>query len=221
MRISALVDPSANRRITEAGARVGEITLGGTIGFVVFVGIFTGIGLAMIWVVVQRWLPQDRQYRYLAGAVIGIAMGGRFAIDGRNVDFLILGPKAVQVAIFLALAAVTGAAVVGIDGRLESRLPLQRRSAVAWYWMVAGLGLAVTVPGLMLLFTNGGCQCASPPRLPGAALVVVAGLTLWAWIAESRRIALPQWFDAAGRLSVFTMVVAGLFHLGGEIAHFM
>jgi hypothetical protein len=221
MRISALMDPSAGRRMTEAGARVGEITLGGTISFVIFVGIFTGIGLALIWVVVQRWLPTNRGYRYSAGAVIGIAMGGRFAIDGRNVDFLILGPKAGQVGIFLLLAAMTGVAVVGIDGRLERSLPRQSSAALAGYWAIAGLGLLATVPGLTLLFTNGGCQCVSPPRLPGAALIAVAGWTLWAWIAEYRRVATPPWLEAAARSSVFAMVVAGLIHLGGEIAHFM
>jgi len=221
MRLSALMDPSARRRTTEAGARVGEITLEGSIGFVVFVGIFTGIGLALIWVLVQRWLPANRAYRYLAGAAIGIAMGGRFAIDGRNVDFLILGPQAAQVALFITLAATTGAAVVAIDDRLERRLPVARRPALALFGAFAALGLVVSGPGLVLLFTNDGCQCASPPRLPGVALILVAAWTSWAWIAEVRQRRAPAWLDTAARLSVVFMVIAGLFHLGGEIAHFM
>lgn len=42
MRLLTLTSPDAERALTEAGARIGEITADGTLGFVVFVGLPAG-----------------------------------------------------------------------------------------------------------------------------------------------------------------------------------
>ena len=42
MRLLAITSPDAHGAITEAEATIGEITLGGTLGFVVFVGLPAG-----------------------------------------------------------------------------------------------------------------------------------------------------------------------------------
>jgi hypothetical protein len=218
MRLAALIDPSARGRTTEAGFSVGELTLGGTVELVLFGGIFTGIGLAIIWVIVRPWLPNRGAVRYLVAALIGVAMGGRFAIDGRNIDFFILDPAWGQVTIFLVLSALTGAAVVAVDGWLERRLPPPRRHLMIGYGIVAAIGLILTIPSLLLYFRADDCACVSPPRLVGVFLVGLALLTARSWFVDDGSY---SWIARAGPIVLAGMVIAGLFHLGGEITHFM
>lgn len=218
MRIASLVDPSARGRTTEAGFSVGEVTIGGTIELVVFGGIFTGIALAIMWVIVRPWLPDRGAARYLVAALIGVAMGGRFAIDGRNIDFVILDPPWGQVAIFLVLAALTGPAVVAVDQWLEPRLPPPRRELMVGYGIVAAIGLVLTVPSLLLYFRADECACVSPPRLVGVFLIGLALLTARSWFGD---VGSSQWTTRAGPIVLAAMVTAGLLHLGGEITHFI
>lgn len=217
MRIASLLDPSARGRTTEAGFSVGEFTLGGTIGLIVFGGIFTGIGLAVIWVVVRSWLPNRAATRYLVAALIGVAMGGRFAIDGRNIDFIILDPAWGQVGVFLVLSALTGAAVVAVDRWLERRLPPARSNLTIGYGLVAAIGLILTIPSLLLYFQAEDCACVSPPRLVGVFLIGLTLLTARSWFAADAN---SRWILRAGPIVLTAMVIAGLLHLGGEIAHF-
>jgi hypothetical protein len=221
MRVASLIDPSARGRTTEAGATVGEFTLEGTIGLVLFVGLFTGIGLAFIWVVVRPWLPSRGLPRYLVAALIGLAMGGRFAIGGRNIDFFILDPAPGQVAIFLILAALTGAAVVTVDRWLELRLPPPRPDVIAGYGAVAIIGLLLAFPLTFLYFNAEDCSCVSPPRLVGVFLIALALLTAGSWFSSHSDSGPLRWSTRAGPVVLAAMVMAGLFHLGGEIAHFV
>lgn len=221
MRLSALLDPAARGARTEGGATVGEFTLAGTASFVIFVGIFSGIALAVVWVVAQRWLPRRSSSRYAVAAILVVAMGARFAIEGRNIDFLILDPKPAQVTIFVALAAATGALVVGSDRWLERRLPAASGSAAWWYRSIALIGALLTIPVVLGLFSSNDCSCVSPPRLPGILLVVTGITTAGSWILRIRGPGVPGWLLRAGGISLALMIVAGLLHLGGEIAHFV
>ncbi len=220
MRIAALLDPAARGITTEAGATVGEFTLEGTVGLVFFGGIFTGIGLAVIWVVVRPWLPGRRAARILVAGVVGVALGGRFAIDGRNSDFFILDPAWAQAAIFIVLAAVTGMAVVVVDRWLERRLPPPRTGPMVGYGIVAALGLLLAIPSLLLYFRSEDCACVSPPRLVGVLLIGLAVLTARSWVGGAGP-GSSHWMARAGPILLGALVVAGLLHLGGEIAHFV
>jgi len=221
MRISSLIDMQERALRTENGALVGELTLEGTLGLVVFVGIFTGIGMAVIWVVVQRWLPSTGVARYAAAGVVGVAMGGRFAIDGRNFDFRILDPAVGQATIFIVLAGITGAVVVRVDRWLERRLPRPTGMPLLGYSAVSLLGIVIAVPFITLYFNREDCACVSPPRLVGSLLIVVGLLTLFSWLREVRGSGSPGWMSNIAQIAVVSMTLAGLLHLGGEIAHFV
>ncbi len=220
MRLSALIDPASRGKMTAGGAVVGEFTLSGTLGLIVFAGLGTGVLLAFLWVIVRPWLPNRGLYRYLTAGVVSVAMGAHFAIEGRNIDFLILDPKFAQVAIFMLLALLTGLAVVAVDGFLERRLPAAAGAARGWYGLVALLGLLLAVPASRLLFSVDSCDCASPPRLPGALLILTGAFTAAAWMTGIQRGAVPGWIRIGGRGGAVAMVLAGLLHLGGEVAHF-
>ena len=65
----------------------------------IFVGLFTGLLVTPIWVIVERWLPSRGLARVAAAGVVAIGLGGRFGIEGDNFDFRILDPPLVQAAI--------------------------------------------------------------------------------------------------------------------------
>jgi hypothetical protein len=80
--------------LTEAEEEIGEVTLGGTIGLVVFVGIFVGAFGGLVYVIVRRWLPGRA---WSAGLVFGGGLLVVFArldpLDPDSVDFAVLTPR--------------------------------------------------------------------------------------------------------------------------------
>ena len=74
MRVLAATSPdSAQGRFTDAEFRVGEVTLDGTVSFVLFVGLIGGILTVGAWVVLRRWLPNRS---WMAGLILtGIGAG--------------------------------------------------------------------------------------------------------------------------------------------------
>ena len=61
MRLLAVTaGDDAQGRITEAGQVVGQITAGGTVGFVVFTALFFGAATGGGYLLVRRWLPAGR-----------------------------------------------------------------------------------------------------------------------------------------------------------------
>ncbi len=80
MRLLAVTGgDSAQGRTTEAGETVGEITVDGTVGFVVFNGIFGGIVAGALYLLVRRFLPA----RWLGGATFGL---GLLIVAGTTID---------------------------------------------------------------------------------------------------------------------------------------
>ena len=61
MRLLAVTaGPDAQGRITEADQVVGRISLDGTLGFIVFTGLFFGAASGAAYLLVRRWLPGGR-----------------------------------------------------------------------------------------------------------------------------------------------------------------
>ena len=125
MRLLAVTaGDAAQGRITEAEEVVGDITLDGTIGFVLFNGIFGGVFAATLFLLVRRFLP--------AGPLGGVAFGlGLLLVFGatidplrrQNPDFDIVGPGWVAVLVFTALAVAFGLTLQGLAVRMSTWLP--------------------------------------------------------------------------------------------------
>jgi len=78
---------------TEAREIVGDITLGGTLGFVLFVGLLGGAFCALLYAVVQRWLPRSPLRGLMFGALLLVLLGTRIEpLRTNNEDFDIVGP---------------------------------------------------------------------------------------------------------------------------------
>ena len=76
MRAASLIDQSAHGSRTEAGFRIGEFTLGGTLELVIFIGLFGGLAVSAIWTVTERWLPGSTRAKVMSSAVVAVAFGG-------------------------------------------------------------------------------------------------------------------------------------------------
>jgi hypothetical protein len=221
MRLSAQLDRSAHGFTTEAGAIVGEFTFAGTISFILFVGIGSAIIVGLLWSIVSPWLPQEGFRRKVAAFVVAAALGGRFAIDGRNFDFVILDPALLQASIFVVLAGLIGVVAAALEAWLTKRVRSERAGAMAVYWAVIAAGAVLIVPFSLLFFSEESCGCLRPPWLVGGAILALGVLWIARFVAAMRNNAEPPWFEIAGRTLVAVATIAGFAHLAGEIAHFV
>lgn len=220
MRLSAQIDRSAHGFTTEAGAVVGEFTLAGTISFIVFIGLGGALIVGLLWSVVSPWLPGDGRRRKVAAFVVTAALGGRFAVDGRNFDFVILDPALLQAAIFVVLAGLTGVVAVTFEPWMRRHVRGELAGAEVAYWAIIAAGAVFAVPFSFLFFSEEACGCLSPPWLVGGAIVAL-GVVWVACLAIGLRLGTePRWLRVAARVLVATATLAGLVHMVGEVAHF-
>jgi len=123
MRLLAVADPDARGIITENGNVVGEITFGGTMALVGFIGIPSGILGGLIVYLVRRWLPDRLLSRGLALSVVLLALLGRTVIDADNFDFVFLDPTGLAIALFGALFFLAGFTLAPLADRWGGGVP--------------------------------------------------------------------------------------------------
>ncbi len=174
MRISALLDSNAKGFITENDNIVGEITVGGTIGLVIFGGIFAGLVAGVGWVIIRDWLPRGLWLRVPLAGVVATAAGSFAVVSVENRDFSLLDPVGVNVAMFVLVVGLTGSATALFDRLLEGRLSTSENAGIA-YGVLAALAALVTVPILINSFFFEG---ESPPRIAGFFLIVAGVATM-------------------------------------------
>jgi hypothetical protein len=126
MRLLAVTAGStAQGRITEAEQVVGRISLDGTLGFVVFTGLFFGAASGAAYLLLRRWLPGGRAGGVAFGALLLVLAGTRLEpLRPGNPDFGLVGPGWVSVAAFAALVLFHGMLVAALAGRLSRAVPL-------------------------------------------------------------------------------------------------
>jgi hypothetical protein len=126
MRLLAVTaGDDAQGRLTEAEETVGRITTGGTIGLVIFTGLFFGITSGFLYLVVHRWLPHGRLRGLAFGSLLFVV--GATQIDPLrkdNPDFDIVGPGWLALVAFAALVLLHGMVVAALAARVSHGLPL-------------------------------------------------------------------------------------------------
>lgn len=191
--LAATAGDSAQGRVTEAEEIVGEISVGGTIGFIVFTGVFFGLATGALFLLLRRWLPGGR-LRGLAfgGVLLAVAATRVEPLRRDNPDFDIVGPGWLSVLAFTALVLVHGMCVAAVAGRYSRALPLvsgRRRDLLAYAPLlltvpVAGLLLPVALVGVVVIFAGRAPGLVAAIRSPGfttAGRVVLAVLVLIAF----------------------------------------
>lgn len=175
MRILAATSPGSSQgQLTEADEIVGEVTLGGTIGLVIFVGLLAGLGGLVLFAALRRWLPKRSVWAGIVTAGIGAGLFARPSglLDPDNHDFTILEPT--WLAVILALVLTVTFAISGaiLMDRWTPSWPTPGRSARGW------LGLVALVPLL-----------AVPPVALGLVVVLAVATIIGPKLQTSRVIA--------------------------------
>ena len=157
MRLLAVTaGDEAQGRITEAREVVGEITVGGSIAFILFTGVFVGAISAAIYLVIRRLLPPGWLGGLALGAGLLIVFGTTIdPLRDENPDFDLVGPGWLAVLVFTAVALAYGVVLSGFVARLSSWLPMPSmdRKVLLRYLpivLVAVAGFTVTF-GLVLV----------------------------------------------------------------------
>ena len=172
MRLLAVTaGDEAQGRLTEAEQIVGRISVDGTLGFIIFTGLFFGLASGAAYLLLHRWLPAGWTGGLAYGALLLIVAGTRLEpLRPGNLDFDLVGPGWVSVAAFSVLVVFHGVLVAALAGRISRALPLpdaRPRAIAAYAPLVLLLPLVPVIPLLVLV----GLGVVLASRVP---LVVVA-----------------------------------------------
>ena len=168
-------------RITEADEIVGEITVGGTIGFIVFGGLFAGLVCSVFYLLLRKWLPRGLVGALVLGALVLVTLGSRVEpLRSNNPDFDLVTPSWLAVSIFAALAFLHAIVVVAVMARISQSLPLlsARRSVVFAYLPLLILLPTVTFGGVVVAILMIGAALSTLPAVRNVwrdARVLLAG----------------------------------------------
>ena len=188
MRIAgATASDSAQGRTTEAGFQVGEITVGGTLGLVIFIGITAGLIGAVLYVVFRPWLHWTGRWRDVAFGVVLFAVGSATSsvLDPDNIDFVILGNSLFLVLMVLALFLAFGMLIDWAYAILDRRLPIgdkSQRVTRFLYGALALFGLLIATGPVfsgMLMNSSNFCDCDQPILVSVFVSVTTVGTLLW------------------------------------------
>lgn len=215
MLASRLIHPEAVGRITENGNRIGEFTVEGTIGLIIFGGLLSGVVAGIVWVMVKQWIPDN-------AALVGlgaVAIGGLNLIQADNRDFAILGDSRIDIVLLLGLLFVFGVALLPVDKLLDRRLPgANGVAAIVTYSLLVSFGAALAMPVVASFFSKEFCFCTNPPVWIGVFFLITALATgLW-WVFQLRGSKEPpRWliFLGSGGLAMTSLV--GAVYLAREI----
>jgi hypothetical protein len=157
MRLLAVTSPEGKGSLTEAGEIVGEITLGGTLGFIFFTGLFAGLISGALYALVRPVLPAGHVGGAVLGALLLILVGTTLEpLRSDNFDFNLVGPDWLAVLGFSVIALVQGMLVVALASRwgsapggATSRATTVGRICVAVVALVALPGFLVAVADIL------------------------------------------------------------------------
>jgi hypothetical protein len=178
MRLAALAAPEVRGTLTENGNVIGEITLQGTIGLMLFAGVGSAVFGAGAFTVARPWLPRSTALRGLVFGGFLLALMGSNVVDPANADFVILGDRLLNVvmlsSLFIAFGLVASGAVAFLERRVPPSAALSPRM-----WALTVLCALPIVPGLI------GVAFAIAPQL-GVPLVGAWGAMLYSVSLERR-----------------------------------
>ena len=153
MRVLAVTSPDAHGSLTEAGEKIGEITLGGTLGFIFFTGVPAGFLSGALYALVAPVLPRGRAGGVVLGVLLLVLAATRIEpLRSDSVDFLLLDPAWLAVLGFSVLALFQGmrvAALAPAPPAVGSRVLRLGRIAVAVVTLAALPGFLSAVDELL------------------------------------------------------------------------
>src|SRR5215212_860525 len=140
-------DPSLHGLQTDDGFRIGRVSA----ETLFLLGVTAGLGMAggIFYLVVRRWIGE--RWRVPLMTVFFALIGGAGVIRPSGVDFALLDPLPLAIALFVAIPAVYGALMTWMAERLIRDDSILRRRSWAWVAGLAPLALANFVGVLILI----------------------------------------------------------------------
>ena len=169
MRIAgAAAGAEAQGARTEAGFTVGEITFGGSLALVIFVGIFTGVAATLFYLILQPWLGWAGRWRGVAYGVVLFGIGSAMSdiMNPDNIDFAILGNGWLLVALIAVWFLIFGVIQDALFRLADRHAPGEELG-----WRQIGIPyVAITVLGVVaslavvvgILQPEATCDCERP-----------------------------------------------------------
>ena len=161
--LAATSGDGAQGLLTDAEEVVGEITLSGTIGFIIFVGLSAGAVAAIVLLVARPWLHVNGAAAGVMAGLVPLVVFGDKDFSSENLDFSILTPTWLAVALIVGGTALFGAALGSVAARLQ-----QTAGGDSRFRTVPVLGLipfALVPPFLLGLVVYVAGRTALPGRL--------------------------------------------------------
>jgi len=219
MFMSRLLHPEALGRITENGNRVGEFTVEGTIGLIIFGGLLSGLLAGVVWVLVREWIPNK-------AALVGlgaVAIGGSFLIQGNNRDFVILQDPRLDLVLLLGLLFLFGVVLYWIDELLDKKMSDQPQTlGIVVYSLMIAIAAPLIIPTFASMFSKEFCFCLNPPIWTGVFLAATSLATVTWWVQHLRGANTPsQSLNMIGTASLTLTAIAGAVDLTTEITRIL
>ena len=151
MRLLALTSSEVEGSLTEGGATVGDISLDGTLGLILFGGVPAGLLSGALYALVRPALPPGRAGGLALGVMLLVLAATRIdPMRSDNFDFGLLGPPWLAVLAFTILALLQGVLVVALAERWAPRTgDIPSRRVVMATRIVAGILVLVALPGFV------------------------------------------------------------------------
>jgi len=218
MLVARLLAPEKRGFITEAEARVGEVTVVGSFFLIVFVGVFAAIAVGVMIFVSGPWTAWAGIF---TGPVVGVLLLLTFnalVLDPGNFDFALLGDEAATVAMILMLFVACGIGAVwlrnGVLGRLPRHPTLSGRGS--GYVPAALLGVVGFLLFIVLLLTpDNRADGAMPTIVSFIVLSLVTAVDRGWWVKEGKGSPFPVRF--AGYAALLSLTVFGFAQLATSI----
>jgi hypothetical protein len=178
MRVTGFVTgPSVAGVTTTNGNRVGEITLGGTIG-VLLVGVALGVLGGLVYAVVEPWLRRLRPWQGVVFGVFLLVAAGISVLDPVNSDFSRFGSAPLNVAMFGALFLLFGILIAPVFDRLPA-IAAQSATRARFVVVLGWLALLLAAAVLLLSASGLGTSADALPTLVTVGSLSVAALAFW------------------------------------------
>ena len=184
---------SAQGATTEAGFRVGEITVDGSLQLLFFVGIFVGILGALLYAVFRPWLAWAGRLRGLVFGAVLFAVGSASSdvMNPDNIDFFILGNGLLNVLVIGGLFLGFGVVIEEIHRLLDRKPPNETGRVGVGSALLAVVGTLAAVPLTISIMFGNSCDCDPPIVAAWFAVLTGIGTVLW-WVSARRpRLRLP------------------------------
>jgi hypothetical protein len=171
--------PAVRGLESDDGFVIGQISTA-TVFLLILTGVLGAAG-GLVYLAVRSWIPP--RWRVAVAAVVAGAIGGALVVDPVGLDFTVLGPLSLAVAMFVLLPAAYGALM---SAWVERRLGAEQPPSTVAVWVpcvLFALAIALTGPTGVAILTAAAIAWILHRRVP--ALGAVWRSTPVAWLGRA------------------------------------